>query len=98
MEAVMAFVTMDVAYEMLRGLGPVIEQVEARDRDLASQMRRAGTSVVLNLAEGRERKGRDRGHHFRIASGSAAEVRAAVNIARMWSYACPRRSSHCTTG
>ena len=83
----MAFVAMDVALEMVEGLGEVVRKVEARDRSLADQMKRAASSVVLNLAEGRERRGRDRGHLFRIASGSAAEVRAAVHLAIAWGYA-----------
>jgi len=37
--------------------------------------------LVLNLAEGRQRVGRDRLNHWRIASGSADEVRAALRLA-----------------
>jgi four helix bundle protein len=40
--------------------------------------------VPLNLAEGRRRVGKDRLHHFRIAAGSAAEVRVALLVARAW--------------
>ena len=82
----MSFVAMDVALEMVAGLGDVMRRTEARDRNLADQMRRAASSVVLNLAEGRERRGKDRGHMFRVASGSAAELRAAVRIAIAWGY------------
>ncbi len=54
------------------------------DRNLADQLRRAASSVVLNIAEGNRRTGMDRLHFFRIAAGSAAEVRAALDVARAW--------------
>lgn len=49
-------------------------------------MRRAAASVVLNIAEGTQRTGKDRLHHYRIAAGSAAEVRSALGLARAWGY------------
>jgi four helix bundle protein len=42
----------DVAIEMLRELVPVIVQIEKRDIDLARQLKRAASSVPLNMAEG----------------------------------------------
>ena len=54
------------------------------DRSLADQLRRAASSVVLNIAEGNRRTGKDRLHFFRIAAGSAAEVRAALAVAQAW--------------
>jgi four helix bundle protein len=49
-------------------------------------MRRAASSVALNLAEGNRRTGQDRLQFFRIAAGSAAEVRAALEVALAWGY------------
>jgi four helix bundle protein len=82
----MAFVAIDVGMEMVRGLGAVVPRIEARDRSLADQVRRAASSVVLNIAEGAERRGKDRAHHFRIASGSAAELKVGLGIAEAWGY------------
>ena len=59
----------------------LLEKLAARDPDLARQCRRAITSVPLNVAEGRQRAGRDRAHHYRVSLGSAAEVDAVVEIA-----------------
>jgi four helix bundle protein len=42
--------------------------------------------VVLNLAEGNRRTGQDRLQFFRIAAGSAAEVRAALEVACAWGH------------
>src|SRR5262249_44032064 len=47
------------------------------------------TSAVrkpLNLAEGQGRTGRDRGDHFHIASGSASEVVASLQVAEVWGF------------
>ena len=38
-------------------------------------------SVLLNRGEGAERRGADRLHFYRIAAGSAAEVRSALDAA-----------------
>ncbi len=43
-------------------------------------------SIALNLSEGRQRDGRDRLHHFRIAAGSADESRTALKLAKAWAY------------
>jgi len=82
----MGFELLDVAYEAIARLRVVVRTVERSDRDLARQIRRAAASVALNLAEGRARSGADRAHAFRIARGSAGEVRVALRVARAWGY------------
>ncbi len=74
----------DAALALVAALRPVLEQLKQRDRALVDQLRRAASSVVLNIAEGNRRTGKDRLHFFRIAAGSAAEVRAALDVARAW--------------
>jgi four helix bundle protein len=76
----------EVPMEMAAALRPVLEALGRRDRDLASRLRRATASVVLNIAEGSGRWGKDRVQHYRIAAGSAAEVRAALGLARAWGF------------
>jgi four helix bundle protein len=80
------FEVLEVSVEMVEAVG-VVEAIERRDGDLARQVRRAASSVVLNVAEGHQRAGKDRQHCFRIAAGSANEVRAALRVARAWRYA-----------
>ena len=65
---------------------PVVEAVRRRDADLADQIYRAVKSLVLNVAEGGRRSGKDRGYHFRIAAGSAAELAAGVRFAIDWVF------------
>jgi four helix bundle protein len=67
--------------DLVRSLRRPVEVLRVRDRDLAQQIRRAASSISLNLAEGRRRSGADRLHSWRIAAGSADEVRAALRVA-----------------
>jgi four helix bundle protein len=54
----------------------------ARDHGLCDQMRRAGVSVMSNLAEGFDRGGRAEFHRFLvIAKGSCAELRSQIYVA-----------------
>ena len=77
---------LQVSYSVIASLREPVVRIERLDRDLARQIRRAASSVSLNLAEGRRRVGRDRVHSFRIAHGSASEVRAALRVAAGWGY------------
>ena len=70
-----------LAIEVVGEVGQVFPALAGWDRDLVSQMRRAVASVPLNLAEGLQRIGRDREHLLGVALGSAAEVRAILNVA-----------------
>jgi four helix bundle protein len=54
---------------------------------LARQMRRAASSVVLNIAEGSGSSGGTRRERYRNALGSAREVVACIEVARAWQYA-----------
>jgi len=75
-----------IAMEAARRLGPNLAAIRRRDRDLDKQLRRATQSFVLNLAEGNRRRGQDRIHLFRVAAGSAAEVKAGLDLAVAWEY------------
>ena len=78
-----SFHAYEAALALVGALKPMLEGLTQKDRALTDQMRRAASSVVLNLAEGSRRAGKDRVHFFRIAAGSAAEVRAALDVARI---------------
>jgi four helix bundle protein len=77
----------DVALKVLEEMRPAIAAIEMRDRDLARQMRRAASSVVLNIAEGSGSSGGTRRERYRNALGSAREVLACVDVAKAWRYA-----------
>ena len=74
------------ALEIARLARPVVEAIQRKDRDLASQVRRAISSIALNSAEGlRTRSGNAR-LRFETALGSLREARAGVRIAVAWGY------------
>ena len=75
--------------ELVRGLRPVVEKLARKDRDLANQIRRAGSSIALNIAEGNRRSGKSKTYHFRVAAGSAAEVEAGLEVAVAWGHLEP---------
>jgi four helix bundle protein len=76
----------DVMLKVLRWLRAVIAQIEKHDTDLARQMRRAGTSVTLNVAEGSGSSGGNRRMRYRSALGSAREVMACLQSAEALGY------------
>ncbi len=75
-----------VALEAIRRLRPVVEKVQRRDRELADQLRRAASSVVLNVAEGHGSRGGNRRLRFETALGSATEASSALEVAVAWGY------------
>ena len=81
-----SFHVYEVAKELARVARPLIERIARFDRSLADQMRRATSSVILNVREGNRRAGRDRLHSFRIAAGSADEVVGALDVAEVMGY------------
>lgn len=63
------------ALESLRELRAVIAKIAASDPDLARQLRRASTSMVLNLAEGSGGRGGTRRQRYLDALVSSASPR-----------------------
>ena len=78
------FEVYEMALQMVHVLRPAVERIRLHDRDLALQLKRAGSSVPGNIAEGARRAGQDRLHHYRIAAGSAGEVRSHLAVAMAW--------------
>jgi four helix bundle protein len=74
----------DVAVRLIRLLRPIVEQIQGYDRNLADQMRRAATSVVLNLAEGQRRFAGKKRRAYEIAHGEAREVLGCLDVAAEW--------------
>jgi four helix bundle protein len=80
------FITYNVSLDLIRTLRPIVPAIKKHDRDLADQLRRAATSISLNLGEGRLRTGGDQRRHYEIAHGSAGEVLTALDVADAWGY------------
>ena len=74
------------ALELITALAPIVEQLKGYDADLADQVRRAASSITLNVGEGSRRTGKDRKRFYRMAHGSAGEVQAALDTAIAWGW------------
>ncbi len=78
-----------VALEMCRDVARVAKEIERHDKNLADQIRRAGTSVALNIAEGSGAYGGNRRQRYHTAMGSAGEVSACYDCAEYMDYIAP---------
>jgi len=76
----------DVALDLIRALRPVVAQLRTYSPEAADQVERAASSIVLNLAEGGRRNGRDPKRFFDMAHGSAGEIRGALDLADAWGW------------
>jgi four helix bundle protein len=75
-----------VALELVGKLRPIVGAIRRRDSDLAKQVRKSATSIPANVSEGNRWDGKDRLHLFRVAAGSAAELRSHLEVAEAWGY------------
>ena len=82
----MALRIYSVAIETVRRLRPLIDRIKTRDSNLADQLRRAATSIPLNLHEGAYSQGGNSRARFYTALGSAAAVRACLDVAEALGY------------
>ncbi len=80
------FQVLDLAIQAVETLRSPIARIRSCDRDLGEQIRRALSSVALNIGEGSGNEGGTRLARFSSAAGSYAEVRAALRVAIAWGY------------
>ena len=73
-----------MAREAVKSVKPILDAV--KDGEIRDQLKRASLSVVLNIAEGNSRKGKDKLNRFSFAEGSAREAMEAIITAEAWGY------------
>jgi four helix bundle protein len=79
-------VAYEIAVELVTELRPIVDVIGQHDRNLADQMKRAATSVLLNLAEGQRRVAGNKRRAYEIAHGEAREVLGCLDCAAAWGY------------
>jgi four helix bundle protein len=79
----------DDMLDVIRSMRGALGAIDKRDADLARQLRRAASSVVLNIAEGSGSFGRVRTVRYRTALGSARETLACLQTAEAFGYVEP---------
>lgn len=74
------------ALGVIEHLRPLITHIRRHDRSLADQIRRAASSMVLNIAEGTYSDAGTARTRFHSAAGSANETRSALKVAAAWGF------------
>ena len=82
----MALHVHEAALQLITEIKPLLASIARHDRNLANQLRRAATSIVLNVAEGEYSDPGTRRARFHSAAGSAGETRSALRVAMAWDY------------
>lgn len=86
------FQVAEMSFELIEELRPLVERIRSRDRSLAEQLRRAASSICLNLAEGNSSDPGNQRARFHTAAGSAEESRAALRLAVGWRLIAPEEA------
>ena len=74
------------ALEVVRELVPFVAEIDRHDPDLTRQLKKARTSIPLNIAEGSHARGARRNLHYSYAKGSANECIAVLEAAHASGY------------
>lgn len=85
----MPFDALETAIQLAATLRQPLARLRQHDHHLAVQATDACNSIGLNLDEGRRRTRGDRLHLFRVALGSAGELRTALRLAHAWGHLGP---------
>ena len=75
-----------VSVELVHELRPIVAALRKRDANLADQLQRCATAVVLNLGEGQRREKGNKHRAYEIAHGEAREVLACLDCALAWGW------------
>ena len=82
----------ELALEVVASVYRLAEEVQPRDKDIASQMRRACASMVLNCAEGMYSQGGRKVSRYFDSMGSSRETMACLQVCVAAGCCLERRS------
>src|SRR5262245_57291216 len=81
-----------IALEFVVTAGEIVSQLPSARHNLADQLDRASTSVVLNIAEGAGEFSRaEKARFYRMAKRSATECAAALDVCRVRKLVEPKQ-------
>jgi four helix bundle protein len=75
-----------VILQVVKDLAPIVGDIQRHDADLARQMRRALSSVPLNVSEGMYNRGGHRKQRYLTAMGSMRETLGCIETAQAMGY------------
>ena len=82
----MALYVATLSIELIETLRPLVPRIKQKDKSLAHQIKRAASSIALNVGEGELSDPGNRRAPFFSAAGSAGETLTAVKVAIAWRY------------
>ena len=82
----MALRVIDEISKVGRDVNELCKQIEGRDRELASQIRRAWVRAGMNAGEAQHRRGAKGQNRFDDAMGEAREAFTGLGMARAFEY------------
>ena len=94
----MALIVQQVAIDIIGELRPLAVRISRHDRSLAQQLRRAASSIALNIGEAQYSDPGNRRARFHSAAGSAGETRVALQVAVAWGYISEVHAAHAIEG
>jgi len=80
----MAFQAEELSLELIEALVPLMPRIRQKDKSLEDQLRRAASSIGLNLAEAKFSDPGNRRARLFTAAGSAGETQHALRQAIAW--------------
>ncbi len=86
----MAFQVEELSLELIEALVPLMPRIKQKDKGLEDQLRRAASSIGLNLAEAKFSDPGNRRARLFTAAGSAGETQHALRQAVAWQLVAAR--------
>jgi len=87
----------ELSLELIEALVPLMPRIKQRDKSLEDQLRRAASSVGLNVAEAAGSDPGNKRARFFTAAGSARETQHALRQAIAWRHVNARDAERALT-
>jgi four helix bundle protein len=88
----MPFQLEELSLELIDALVPLMPRIKQRDKTLEDQLRRAASSIGLNVAEAALSDPGNKRARFHTAAGSARETQHALRQAIAWRHVRPEEA------